>query len=190
PIVVLRGTKAAVHYYRELAAELTVRLATGMEAVPQERHRIYWDGMPIWGQLRALSELFRGQQAALVASTYCNSWIFDFGAGDPWESMARSYLAIFICRSESYKEQYITRRCRAFGASGVIFHDSKTCPHNTNSRFGLPQRLKAATGLPVLTLEGDLNDPRCFSLEEARVRIEVFTEQLEEVSSPAGKACC
>ncbi|HQT26466.1 MAG TPA: hypothetical protein PLK99_07705, partial [Burkholderiales bacterium] len=32
----------------------------------------------------------------------------------------------------------------------------------------------------VLVLEGDLNDPRCFSFEESRVRLEVFLEQLED----------
>ncbi len=149
--------------------------------MPRERFRVYWEGMPIWGQLRPLSEFFASRGAALVASTYCNSWILeDQDPADPWTSMARAYLSIFICRSEAYKEEYIKRVAREFGAGGIIFHDSKTCPHNSNSRFGMPRRIKEDSGLPVLVLEGDLNDPRCFSFEESRVRLEVFLEQLEE----------
>ena len=41
------------------------------------------------------------QQACVVASTYCNSWIFeDLGRDDPFEGMARAYTELFIVRSE------------------------------------------------------------------------------------------
>ena len=33
--------------------------------------------------------------------------------------------------------------------------------------------------MPVLVLDGDLNDLRCFSDEQARTNIEGFVEQLE-----------
>jgi benzoyl-CoA reductase/2-hydroxyglutaryl-CoA dehydratase subunit BcrC/BadD/HgdB len=179
PIVVLRGAEEAVSYYRDLAAELERRCEQRRGAVSPERYRIYWEGMPIWGRLRPLSELFSAAGAALVASTYCNSWILEFPEGDPWEGMAATYLNIFICRSEEFKEDYIAEVCRSFGCSGVVFHDSRTCPHNTNSRYGMPRRLKERSRLATLVLEGDLNDPRCFAVEEARVRIEAFLEELE-----------
>lgn len=184
PIVVLRGTAEAVEYYRALAEELDARVASGSGVLPAERVRVYWEGMPIWGQLRPLSEFFAERGVALVASTYCNSWILDgLDPGDPWGSMARTYLSIFICRSESFKQEYIAGAALRFGAGGVIFHDSKTCPHNSNSRFGMPRRVREESGLPVLVLEGDLNDLRCFSFEESRARIEVFLEQVEEGQS-------
>ena len=152
-----------------------------MAAVDGEAHRLYWEGMPVWGKLRENAELFAARRTAVVASTYCNSWILDgLDPADPWASMARTYLSIFICRSESYKEKYLSEVARRFGAEGIIFHDSKTCPHNTNSRFGMPRRIREASGLPVLVLEGDLSDLRCFGLEESRTRIEVFLEQVEE----------
>jgi benzoyl-CoA reductase/2-hydroxyglutaryl-CoA dehydratase subunit BcrC/BadD/HgdB len=184
PIVVMRGTSKAVDYYRDLLEELEVREAEGQAAIPGERFRVYWDGMPIWGRLRSLSELFQGLGTSLVASTYCNSWVLDGqDPDDPWRSMARTYLSIFICRSESFKEAYILRMVSEFGAGGIIFHDSKTCPHNTNSRYGMPSRIKESSGLPVLVLEGDLNDPRCFAFEESRTRIEIFLEQMEGVGA-------
>jgi benzoyl-CoA reductase/2-hydroxyglutaryl-CoA dehydratase subunit BcrC/BadD/HgdB len=73
---------------------------------------------------------------------------------------------------------------REFAVDGVLFHDSRTCPNNSNARFGMPQRLREAAAVPVLTLDGDLNDLRCFSDEQARTNIEGFVEQLESSTSP------
>jgi len=44
-----------------------------MAAVENERFRIYWDGMPVWGRLGAHSKLFAGLDANVLASTYCSS---------------------------------------------------------------------------------------------------------------------
>jgi benzoyl-CoA reductase/2-hydroxyglutaryl-CoA dehydratase subunit BcrC/BadD/HgdB len=69
PAVVLRGKPEAVEYYQLLLQELEERVQAGVAAVPGERARLYWEGMPVWGRLRMLSELMREQQAAIVAST-------------------------------------------------------------------------------------------------------------------------
>lgn len=180
PAVVLRGTQEACDYYAALLPELLGRARAGQGALPRERLRLYWDGMPIWGRLRDLASLFEGLATAVVASTYCNSWVFDaLDPRDPVRSMARASLELFIARAEAPKQRYLERMAREFSVDGLIFHDSRTCPNNSNARFGLPQRLRAATGLPVLVLDGDLNDLRCFSDEQARTNIEAFAEQLE-----------
>jgi benzoyl-CoA reductase/2-hydroxyglutaryl-CoA dehydratase subunit BcrC/BadD/HgdB len=180
PAVVLRGTQEACDYYRLLDAELSARVRDGVGALPRERHRIYWDGMPVWGRLRDLGALFTRLETSVVASTYCNSWIFDaLDPRDPLPSMARASLELFIARSEGPKQRYLERMVREFSVDGVIFHDSRTCPNNSNARFGMPQRLRRAAGTPVLVLDGDLNDLRCFSDEQARTNIEGFVEQLE-----------
>jgi benzoyl-CoA reductase/2-hydroxyglutaryl-CoA dehydratase subunit BcrC/BadD/HgdB len=180
PAVVLRGTAEACDYYRLLLAELGARAGAGVGAVPRERFRLYWDGMPVWGRLRDLARLFAQLETSVVASTYCNSWIFEaLDPRDPLRSMARASLEIFIARSEAPKQRYLERMIAEFQVDGVIFHDALTCPNNSNTRFGLPQRLRQATGVPVLTLDGDLNDLRCFSDEQARTNIEAFVEQLE-----------
>ena len=67
-----------------------------------------------------------------------------------------------------------------FKIDGIIYHDSKTCPNNSNNRYGMPQRLEEETGIPSLTINGDLNDLRCLSDEQAKTNIEAFIEQLEE----------
>ncbi|MHB8763751.1 MAG: 2-hydroxyacyl-CoA dehydratase subunit D [Deferrisomatales bacterium] len=180
PAVVLRGTPEAVGFYRGLLAELDQRVADGVAAVEGERHRLYWEGMPVWGKLRELAGFLRELGACPVVSTYCNSWVFDAFAlgGDPFEAMARAYLELFIVRSDEAKEAIMARLLHDFSVDGVVYHDAKTCPHNSNTRYGLPQRLKEKTGVPFVILYGDLNDLRCFSEEQARTNLEAFVEQI------------
>jgi benzoyl-CoA reductase/2-hydroxyglutaryl-CoA dehydratase subunit BcrC/BadD/HgdB len=181
PAVVLRGTRQAVDYYRQLLGELQQRISDQVAAVEGEKYRIYWEGMPVWGRLRQHSELFAGLQASVLVSTYCSSWIFpDFDAADPIRSMAKAYLGLFIVRSDTYKETYIKRMLEKFKIDGIIYHDAKTCPCNSNSRYGMPQRLEQQTGIPSLVISGDLNDLRCVSDEQTRTNVEAFIEQLEE----------
>jgi len=180
PAVVLRGLPQAVGYYEQLLEELRQRTAQGVAAIDGERYRLYWDGMPVWGRLRELATFFQELKASLVVSTYCNSWVFSaFDPKRPFESMARAYLELFITRSEPAKENIMAGLCQDFAVDGVIYHDAKTCPNNSNTRYGLPQRLRQRTGLPFTIVYGDLNDLRCFSEEQAKTGIEAFLEQLE-----------
>jgi len=181
PIVMLRGTKICVDFYTETLNELKGLLnKTQTDSNECNQIRLYWEGMPIWGRLRSLAEFFNENNTAVVASTYCNSWIFDdFNPENPLESMALAYTKIFINRGENTKLTYMEKMLNEFDIDGIVFHDSKTCFNNTNSRFGLPKRLKDATGIDVLTIDGDLNDLRFFSDGQTRTKLETFIEQIK-----------
>ncbi|MFH0789925.1 MAG: 2-hydroxyacyl-CoA dehydratase family protein [Pseudomonadota bacterium] len=182
PAVVARGTQEAVDYYQTLLPELQQRIEDGVAAIDGEKHRLYWEGMPVWGKLRPLAELFSSLKTCVVASTYCNSWIFDqLDPDDPFESMGRAYTELFIVRDEVYKEQYIEACHQRFKFDGILFHDAKTCPNNSNNRYGMPERLAKRLGISTLTINGDLNDLRCYSEEQAKTQIEAFVEQLDEI---------
>lgn len=180
PAVVMRGSQAAVDYYKILLKELEARAAAKNGAVEGERFRLYWEGMPIWGKLRDLAEFFISLRTAVVVSTYCNSWVFDsFDLADPLMSLARAYTEILIVRDENTKEQAIEQMVDKYRVDGILFHDAKTCPNNSNNRYGMPERLTKRRGIPTLVINGDLNDLRCYSEEQAKTNIEAFIEQME-----------
>lgn len=182
PAVVLRGTETAIEYYTLLLKELEEKVKNTEGAVDGEKFRLYWEGMPIWGKLRNLSEFFIELKTAVVASTYCNSWIFEaFDPEYPFMSLARAYTELFIVRDENFKEKYIEEMVHKYKLDGILFHDAKTCPNNSNNRYGMPERLQKRLNIPTLTINGDLNDLRCFSEEQAKTNIEAFVEQLEVV---------
>jgi benzoyl-CoA reductase/2-hydroxyglutaryl-CoA dehydratase subunit BcrC/BadD/HgdB len=179
--VVGRGTEKANECYRTLLTELEGRIAAGEGAIDGERLRIYWDGMPVWGRLSSHAKLFAELHTTVLASTYCNSWIFSaLDPDDPFTSMARAYTELFIVRGDDYKEKYIKEMLEFFKVDGIIYHDAKTCPTNSNCRYGMPQRLEKLSGIPSLTINGDLNDLRLISDEQTRTNVEAFIEQLEE----------
>ncbi len=181
PIVVLRGTQVAKDYYTTLLAELEENVANNRGFLPQATTRIFWEGMPIWGKLRMMSDLFTASNSAVVASTYCSSWVFDqFDENDPWNSMARAYTEIFINRSEKAKMEVLKSWFKEYKIDGIVYHDSKTCFNNSNAKFGMPQRLSKETGVPSLVIEGDLCDLRFFSEGQSITKIETFLEQLED----------
>ena len=181
PAVVGRGTQQAIDAYNLLLEELNERVEGGEGALEDERFRIYWDGMPVWGRLSMHSKLFAGLNANVIASTYCSSWIFSaLDPAKPFESMARAYTELFIVRSDEYKEKYIKEKLDFFKIDGMVYHDARTCPNNTNCQYGMPERLAKETGIPSLTIDGDLNDLRCLSDEQTKTNVEAFIEQLEE----------
>ncbi|MBI4346280.1 MAG: 2-hydroxyacyl-CoA dehydratase [Elusimicrobia bacterium] len=179
PVVVMRGTRAARNYYRGLVEETEALVRAKTPAVEGERLRFYWDGMPNWGKLRFFSELFTRLKACAVSSTYCLSWVFDeLDPEKPFRSMAEANLKVFINRSEDYKERYLADAVKEYSIDAILFHEAKTCPYNTNSRFGLPQRLAEGHGIRSTTLYGDLCDLRCFSEDQTETAIEALAEQL------------
>jgi len=181
PIVVLRGTQIAKDYYTTLLAELEEKVKNEDGFLPQAKTRIFWEGMPIWGKLRMMSDLFTSNGAAVVASTYCSSWVFDkFDENDPWNSTARAYTEIFINRSEKAKMKMLADWFKEYKIDGIVYHDTKTCFNNSNAKFGMPQRLRKMTGVPALVIEGDLCDLRFFSEGQSTTKIETFLEQLED----------
>ena len=180
PAVVGRGTQKAVDVFKALLSELEERIKNGDGAIDDEQFRIYWEGMPVWGRLRAHSDLFAGLNANVLASTYCNSWIFSrLNPEDHFNSMAEAYTELFIVRSDEAKEKYIREMLELFKIDGIIYHDAKTCPNNSNCRYGMPQRLEKKSGIPSLTIHGDLNDLRLLSDEQTKTNVEAFIEQLE-----------
>jgi benzoyl-CoA reductase/2-hydroxyglutaryl-CoA dehydratase subunit BcrC/BadD/HgdB len=70
PIVVMRGTQYAIDYYKILLAELQYRIKNNISAVPKEKLRLYWDGMPLWFKLSSMAKMFISMDTCVVASTY------------------------------------------------------------------------------------------------------------------------
>jgi len=182
PVIVMRGKTDAVTYYELLLSEMKDRVRDSVGAVGNEQWRLYWEGMPVWPKIRELSEKFFDFGAVIAASTYCNSWAFEpYDGGDPLEWMARTSIEIFINRDEPTKEAFLLDMFDRFDIDAAIFHNARTCPNNTNSRFGMANRLRASdwTG-PVLVIDGDLSDGRFFSGAQTMTNIEALIEQLEE----------
>ena len=177
PMLLLRGTPQAIEYFQLLKSEIEERVENGVAAVPGERHRIYWEGPPIWCALRPLSELFLQHQAAVVGGTYCSVFALEgLDRNNPIATLARAYTGVFPNRSDDYKSAFLTSQFAEFGVDAVVYHEGRTSPAHSNVRYGLEVRLRKETGLPSLVLEADTHDLRLFSMDQIQKQLSDFIE--------------
>ncbi len=185
PSIIMRGTEEGVEYYTLLKAEVEDRVANSIEAVPGERFRFYWEGPPIWSELRHLADLFLNSKVAVVGSTYCGiSALPGLDPKNPIESMGRVYSGIFHNRSDAWKENQLIKAFNDYGVDGVIYHEGRTAPSQSNVRYGLEVRLRERTGLESLVIEGDTHDQRLFSMSQVMQKLRDFIE-IQEMASVA-----
>jgi benzoyl-CoA reductase/2-hydroxyglutaryl-CoA dehydratase subunit BcrC/BadD/HgdB len=186
PMVVLRGTPEAVEYYRILRAELEQRVANHQAAVPGEMLRVYWEGPPIWCALRPLARLFLSHRVAIVAATYPRTFALQgLDPANPIESTAIAYAGIFPNRSDDYKANFLSSQFKDFAVDGVIYHEGRTAPEDSNVRYGLGARLDRETGLPSIVIEADSHDLRLVPMEQIARRLEEFIELHDGASGTA-----
>jgi bcr-type benzoyl-CoA reductase subunit B len=183
PIVTLRGTAACADYYELLHAEVSERARCGIGAVPDERYRVLWDNLPIWFKMRSFEKFFEERRCALAAATYASSWagIEDAGdlqSADARESLAASYLNLYINSGFEQRIRYLARMIAEFRLTGFIMHSNRSCKPYSVGMYRLKEELSRLTGKPGVVIEADQNDPRVFSEDQVEARLEAFIEAM------------
>ncbi len=177
PIVTLRGTGWAVRYYRKLLKELESRVLKGGE--PPEPIRLVWDNIPIWHQMRNLSQFLAQRGARLVADTYTAAWTLDnLDPGEPIPSLAKAYLEVHLNLGLERKAATLARLVEEYEADGFIMHSNRSCKPYSLGQYDIKKEVTRLTGRPGLILEADHTDPRHW--DETRVfgHLEAFLETL------------
>jgi bcr-type benzoyl-CoA reductase subunit B len=179
PIVAQRGTKVAVDFYAKLLDELEDRIAKGIGAVSRERFRLFWDNLPIWPELRRLSEFLDSRGAALVTSLYTWAWAtLAVGEEDPFQDWAEQYLYTANLHLQRRIETYV-EYAKEYCLDGFLYHSNRSCKMVSQDIPELRRAVTERTGIPGVVIEGDHNDPRLYSIESIESKIETFLEVLE-----------
>jgi benzoyl-CoA reductase/2-hydroxyglutaryl-CoA dehydratase subunit BcrC/BadD/HgdB len=74
PIVDQRGTQVTVDFYHKLLAELEVRVQKKIGGIPNEKYRLYWDGLPLWQAVADFYMILFERGANLMANNYTRVW--------------------------------------------------------------------------------------------------------------------
>ncbi len=179
PIVAQRGTKVAVDFYARLLEELEERISKGIGAVSRERFRLFWDNLPIWPELRRLSEFLDSRGAALVTSLYTWAWAtLAVGEEDPFQDWAEQYLYTANLHLQRRIETYV-QYAKEYCLDGFLYHSNRSCKMVSQDIPELRRAVTERTGIPGIIIEGDHNDPRLYSIESIESKIETFLEMLE-----------
>ena len=180
PIVVLRGTKDAVSFYRKLKDEVEERVARGEGAIVEERHRLLWDNIAIWYRLFRLFSLFTDAGACFVVDTYTNAWSVSVDTSDPILGLARTYSTVYINQSLQARAELMSDLVERFGVDGVVMHSNRSCKPYSLGQYEVLEQVSARTGVPGLVLEADMCDTRLYADEPIKNRIQAFLDLLEQ----------
>lgn len=185
PIVTLRGTQECIDYYVVLRDELLRRIEQGIWAIPEERHRLLWDNLPIWFNVKGLSEWLATRNTSLVAATYTSSWSAIIYAPEELEKlddvlreMARAYLTPYINNNFSSRVETLKGMLATYRADGFLMHSDRSCKPYSLGQYVIRDIVMRETGIPGLVLEADHNDPRYYAEGPIYNRLEAFLESL------------
>ncbi|MFC1945855.1 2-hydroxyacyl-CoA dehydratase subunit D [Chloroflexota bacterium] len=182
PLMTLRGFPEAASYYKELLREVEDRVAQGFSAVGEEKHRLYWDNIPIWFQITNLAQEFAQYGACLNVAAYPFVWgdaFANLDPLDPFESIARSQLSLLLNNSTQWRIEYLIRLAKDFSVDGLIFQIAQTCKKYLTDQYAIAFETRKRTNLPSLFIEGDMLDSRLYSDEITKGQIQVFMESLD-----------
>ncbi|MDA8335300.1 MAG: 2-hydroxyacyl-CoA dehydratase family protein [Peptococcaceae bacterium] len=183
-MVTLRGTQAAVDYYRLLLADLGELAAGGYAAVPGERYKVYWDHIPVWPRLSWAAGVFAGHGVLAAVSQYTEDWYRRFDPVRPLESLGEEYALAFVNRDF---EERLARKMRLgadFGVDGFVLLSNRSCKATSVGLYDKQRELTRRTGLPAVVLEADMADPAFFDEARLTERLEVFFDLLGRAKAP------
>ncbi len=182
PAMCMRGNPQAITYYTQLNQDLDDRIARGYGAVPNERHRLYWDNLPIWYEMRNLSQEFAKYGTSLVTGIYPWSFVWhsdEVDPSDPLNYIARTAAVTRAMVGPRQRAAFISSLVRDFSIDGLIMQATRTCKVMCQCQADVMELVEKETGVPGVMLEADMCDSRHFSEAQIKMRIQSFMELLD-----------
>lgn len=178
----LPGTQAIVDYFQSVKDEIEQRIANGEGAVPNEKYRLFFDGMMNWNKVGWLADKFAAVDATVVAGRYTHMSFWQepelVDLKDPVLGMAQNYLICPNNHGAPIMIGEINKLCDKFGIDGMVMHASRTCRGMTNSQFLIADSAKR-NGRQALFFEGDVADESFYKDELLNTRLEAMIESME-----------
>jgi len=185
PIVTLRGTQECIDYYKILKQEIQERIEEGIGAVSEEQHRLVWDNLPIWFNLKDLSDRLAVWKTCLVAATYSDSWRVKLYAGEGGldmqtilKELATAYLLPYINNGFPERVRILKNMLEKYDADGFLMHSDRSCKPYSLGQYMIRDQLTKETGITGLVIEADMNDPRQYAEAPTMNRIQAYLESL------------
>ncbi len=182
-IVTLRGTRTAVDFYKELIIEMEQRIKDGISSIPNEKYRLLWDNLPVWYELKWLSDKFSEHHACLVADTYTSAWcgtIEYINENHFLDSMAEAYTRIYLNIGVDQMAGKVLDMANLYQADGLVMHSNRSCKPYSFGQMDIMNIVRKKANIPVLMIEADMVDPRSFSRAQVETRIDAFMEMIQQ----------
>ncbi len=183
PVNFLPGGPEIVDYFVQKKAEIEARIAVGEGSIPQEKYRLWWDGIMNWNKIGWLADKFAGYDANMVAGRYTHMGFWQepqvIDLKDPLDGMAQNYLTCPISISAPQVIEKIIEHCEYYEIDGLILHAARTCRAFSYPQYMIADAVGKRLGLPVAMFEGDMVDETFYKDEVVNSRVEAMLEAID-----------
>jgi len=172
------ATQTAVDFYEKLRDEVKERTRSGIGVIQNERHRLIWDNLPMWFNLKFFDYL-NGLGAVIVAETFSHVWTGSLNPSKPLESLAGKYLPNFANCGVQRRIDLIHKLAKDFHADGIILPTNWGCRMMSIGETIVKDVIYRKLKVPSLILNVDSSDWRNYNEAQAKNEIETFIEMLK-----------
>lgn len=171
------------NYFETVLDEVKQRVAAGEGTVPDEKYRLFFDGIMNWNKVGWLANKFANYDAAVIAGRYTHMAFWQepklIDPNDPVRGMAQNYLICPNNHAAPILIKLIMDLCRKFEVDGMVIHASRTCRAFTNPQFMIAETAHRELGIPSSMFEGDVTDESFYKDELLNNRVEAMLEAIE-----------
>eukprot|EP00456_Euglypha_rotunda_P071200 TRINITY_DN6347_c0_g1_i2.p1 TRINITY_DN6347_c0_g1~~TRINITY_DN6347_c0_g1_i2.p1 ORF type:complete len:450 (+),score=100.07 TRINITY_DN6347_c0_g1_i2:1313-2662(+) len=183
PVNFIPGGPRIVEYFEKTKAEIEQRISDGVGGVPQERYRLFWDGIMNWNKIGWLANKFANYDANMVAGRYTHMGFWHehecIDVENPLEGMAINYLVCPINLSAPLMIEEIIKLCKHYEIEGMVLHAARTCRAFSNPQYMIAEAVQKRLNMPVAMIEGDMVDESFYKDEIVNSRVEAMLESIE-----------
>ena len=156
--------------------EMEQRIAS--DEIEPERHRLYWFAwLPTYP-----SNLFDTLKEQRVGVPLCETFrVFwdEIDEENPFEGLALKCLKNPFVGAAARRTEDFETVAQEYGIDAALLFATPSCRHANAAHRILRDRFMRL-GVPLLTLDMDISDPRGYSPEATRARLEEFIEVLDQ----------
>ncbi len=188
-VTVFSGAEQGIHYAREILTDLKEKQERGERATPEKEIRAIWYGDPMWSDLNFYNWLERELSVTVpmdMFGYFTSVGLIDTGSREGMlEGIGRNALRNFpmtrqlLGSMENYIDDYVNL-CRFYEADFGVIPGHLGCTHAWGA-FGMVKKASEKIGVPLLSFEFDMLDPRITPLEDIQT---VFTQYVNEIIRP------
>ncbi|MFC1896043.1 2-hydroxyacyl-CoA dehydratase subunit D [Thermodesulfobacteriota bacterium] len=182
PRLYLMGTKAGHDYFVKLRDELKVKVAAGEGAIPNEKFRLSWFGIPLWFNM-GIFNYFEHFGGVFVYEGANNTGLLR--PRRPEAPLKELALKSIAGGGIGASVTSIIEESRQFKIDGVVLAFLITCRPAVFPAVEMSKALERELGIPTVRLEADLVDERIFAQSQAFTRLDAFAEALLQKGSIA-----
>jgi benzoyl-CoA reductase subunit B len=189
PVNFLPGGPEIVEYFEAKRDEIAARVQEGVGSVPEERYRLYWDGIMNWNKIGWLADKFAAYDACVVSGRYTHLGFWQhpevIDVHDPLDGMAQNFLTCPISISAPQVIERTLEHCEQYAIDGMILHGARTCRAFSYPQFLIGEAVSTRLGMPTASFEGDMVDESFYQDELVNSRVE---SMLEAIDAKRGRA--